>query len=36
MELQKSKVQWESSYDKALERARKENKPILLDFFKEG
>ena len=34
--LPKSQIQWESSYEKALKRAEKENKPVLLDFFKEG
>jgi hypothetical protein len=33
--LQKTKVQWENSYTEALERARREKKPVLLDFFKE-
>jgi hypothetical protein len=36
MELQKSRIQWENSCEKALERAKKETKPVLLDFFKEG
>jgi hypothetical protein len=27
------KILWESELSKALERARKESKPVLLDFF---
>jgi uncharacterized protein YyaL (SSP411 family) len=34
--MEMKKVNWETSYEKALEGAKKENKPILLDFFKEG
>jgi uncharacterized protein YyaL (SSP411 family) len=29
-------VQWESDMEKALARAKKEGKPILLDFFNPG
>jgi hypothetical protein len=36
MEQQKPKVHWESSYETAIERARNEEKPLLLDFFKDG
>ncbi len=36
MEKLESKVNWESSLDKARERSKEEKKPILLDFFKEG
>jgi uncharacterized protein YyaL (SSP411 family) len=36
MTSQESKVHWESSYKEALDRAQKEEKPVLLDFFKEG
>jgi hypothetical protein len=31
-----SKIEWETSLDKARERARSEQKPILLDFFNPG
>jgi hypothetical protein len=34
MEMQK--VNWETSYEKALDQAKKEEKLVLLDFFKEG
>jgi len=30
------KVNWESSWDAALLRAKKEDRPILLDFFNPG
>ena len=33
---EKTKVLWESSLDRALERAQKEEKPLLVDFFKDG
>lgn len=36
MEKLESKVKWEESFESGLERSRKEGKPILLDFFKEG
>ncbi len=36
MEKLESKVKWEDSLDKGLERSRKEGKPVLLDFFKDG
>ncbi len=29
-------IAWETSMDRALERAKSENKPILLDFFNPG
>jgi uncharacterized protein YyaL (SSP411 family) len=29
-------VQWEPDMEKALARAKKEGKPILLDFFNPG
>jgi len=29
-------IQWETDLDKALSRAQKENKPILMDFFNPG
>ena len=31
-----SEVQWEASYQSALDRSQKEKKPLLLDFFKDG
>lgn len=31
-----NKIQWETDMDMALTRARKENKPVLLDFFNPG
>jgi hypothetical protein len=36
MEKLESRVKWEDSLAKGQERSRKEGKPILLDFFKEG
>lgn len=30
------KVYWINDYDRGLERARAEEKPMLLDFFKDG
>jgi hypothetical protein len=36
MELKKAGVEWVNSYEAGLERAREKNKPILLDFFKDG
>ncbi len=36
MEKLESKVRWEESFERAQERSRKEGKPILLDFFKDG
>ncbi len=36
MEKLESKVKWEESLGIAQERSRKEGKPILLDFFKDG
>jgi hypothetical protein len=29
-------VEWLDNYEKAIERARSEKKPLLLDFFKQG
>jgi uncharacterized protein YyaL (SSP411 family) len=29
-------ITWETKYDTALERAKKEGKPIFLDFFNPG
>lgn len=31
-----SKIAWETSLDKARDRARSEGKPIFLDFFNPG
>jgi hypothetical protein len=36
MKMLKSSVEWENEYQKGLERARNEKKPVLLDFFKGG
>lgn len=36
MEKLTAKVRWMDSLDNALERAGEEQKPVLLDFFKEG
>jgi hypothetical protein len=30
------KVQWINDYERGLERASQQNKPMLLDFFKDG
>jgi len=30
------KVQWIGDYDRGIEKARDEKKPLLLDFFKDG
>ena len=29
-------IQWENELDKALEKAKVENKPVLMDFFNPG
>jgi hypothetical protein len=29
-------IQWESDLSRALERAKAENKPVLMDFFNPG
>jgi hypothetical protein len=29
-------IKWETDMDTAVERARSENKPVLLDFFNPG
>jgi hypothetical protein len=31
-----TKVQWINIYEKGLEQANQWNKPMLLDFFKDG
>lgn len=31
-----AKIEWESDFDKALERAEREGKPVFLDFFNPG
>lgn len=36
MEKLEAKVKWTDSLERALERARDGNRPVLLDFFKEG
>ncbi|MBU0736333.1 MAG: thioredoxin family protein [Proteobacteria bacterium] len=30
------KIEWESVFEKALQRSEKEGKPVLLDFFNPG
>ncbi len=30
------KINWINNYEEGLERSRREKKPLLLDFFKEG
>jgi hypothetical protein len=30
------KVQWINAYERGLEQANQQNKPMLLNFFKEG
>jgi hypothetical protein len=29
-------IEWETGLERALERAKSENKPVLLDFFNPG
>jgi hypothetical protein len=36
MEFKKAAVEWHHSFDEAMERARNQQKPLLLDFFKDG
>jgi hypothetical protein len=36
MEFKKAGVEWEHSFEEATERAKREQKPVLLDFFKDG
>ena len=36
MQMTESSVQWEREYERGMERARNEGKPLLLDFFKDG
>jgi hypothetical protein len=31
-----NKIKWESDFDLAMARARKENKLVILDFFNPG
>jgi hypothetical protein len=31
-----AEIQWESDYEKAMARSKKENKPVLMDFFNPG
>jgi hypothetical protein len=31
-----TEIQWEKDFDKALARAKTENKPVLMDFFNPG
>jgi hypothetical protein len=31
-----TKVQWIGNYEQGLEKARSQEKPLLLDFFKNG
>jgi hypothetical protein len=30
------KIQWETAFDRAIERSKKEGKPVFLDFFNPG
>jgi len=30
------KIQWETDFDRALERSKSEGKPVFLDFFNPG
>ena len=30
------KIQWETVFEKALEKSKREGKPVLLDFFNPG
>ena len=36
MEKDQGKVYWINDYETGLDRCQKEEKPMLLDFFKEG
>ncbi len=36
MELKRVGVQWERSFEEALERSKRDQKPVLMDFFKDG
>ena len=31
-----NKIEWETQYEKALERSGNEGKPVFLDFFNPG
>jgi hypothetical protein len=31
-----SKIEWETQYEKALEKSKNEGKPVFLDFFNPG
>jgi hypothetical protein len=31
-----TEIQWEKDFDRALARAKTENKPVLMDFFNPG
>jgi hypothetical protein len=35
MEINQSTIVWENEYQRGLELARNEKKPVFLDFFKE-
>jgi hypothetical protein len=34
--METSRVQWVQSYETGLERCKTQDKPMLLDFFKDG
>jgi len=36
MEFRKASVEWVNSFDDGLTQAKEQDKPILLDFFKDG
>jgi hypothetical protein len=36
MKIMESSIKWEKEYEKGLDRASNEGKPLLLDFFKDG
>jgi len=36
MEFRKASVEWVSSLDEGLAQAKEKDKPVLLDFFKDG
>lgn len=36
MKILESTIKWEKEYEKCLDRAKNEEKLVLLDFFKDG